>query len=301
MSDDYDALIVGGGPAGLGAALILGRCLRKVLVCDTGQQRNRKSHGIHGLPGHEGCSPQDYLESLREELNKYPTIHYRRSAVTEIARTGTSFEFCADGRREKAKKVLLATGLVDKLPDWPMIDEYYGQSIHHCLYCDGAEYAGKSLLAYGESDKGAGLALMMRHWSEDVALCSANLLPSVEMQARLAIHNIPIINTEVSELIGTDGHLRSVRFANGETRRCLAIFFSTGCAQGSNFATDLGCRRDGEGKIITDPKTEETTASGIYVAGDASRDVLLIAVAVGEGIKAGVAINRALLTEAGLL
>lgn len=234
-------------------------------------------------------------------MEKYATVQFRRTAVTAISRVGDGFEFQADKGIESARKVLLATGLVDKVPDWPMVDEYYGRSIHHCLYCDGAEYAGKPLLAYGESDQGAGLALMMRHWSQDVALCNANSFPSAEMQARLALHKIPMFNTEISGLIGSNGKLESVHFANGETRGCRAIFFSTGCVQGSAFATKLGCQRDGDGKIITNPKTEETTAPGVYIAGDASRDVLLIAVAVGEGVTAGVAINRALLTQEGLL
>jgi thioredoxin reductase len=297
-----DTLIVGGGPAGLAAALVLGRCLRNVLVCDTGTQRNRASRKIHAMPGQEGRAPSAFLDDVRQELCRYPTIRLRDTEVEHVSPNGGDFDFrCADGMTGTASTVLFATGLVDTLPTIPGIETFYGSSVHHCVYCDGAEYEGRPLVAYGVGDKGAGLALMLSHWSADVVACCEETAPSAELEKRLADRQIPIITSRVTELMGAGSKLEAVIFENGMSHACNALFFSTGCTQGSKLVDQLGCLRDERGTIMTDPLTEETTVHGVYVAGDASRDVLLVAVAVGEGAKAGVAINRALLKADGLL
>jgi thioredoxin reductase len=300
---DVDVLVVGGGPAGLAAALILGRCLRTVLICDTGRQRNRFAHAIHGLPGQEGRSPSDFLADLRKEVACYKTVSASPSLVTAIARRPDGrFAFeTRDLNSGTAAKVLIATGLIDDLPDIPGLPAFYGTSVHHCLYCDGAEYAGAPMLAYGPGDKAGALALMMSHWSPHITACCPDSAPGPAIKSRLFERRVEIVSDPIAELIGKAGRLTSVKFADGRTRDCAALFFSTGCSQGSPLADQLGCRRDEAGAIITDPKTEETTQPGIYVAGDVSRDVLLVAVAIAEGAKAGVAINRALLERDGLL
>ena len=160
----FDVLIVGGGPAGLSAALILGRCHRKALLCDEGRQRNLSSHAIHGLLGCEGQSPSDFLDEALEELSRYKSVSVRGTRVTDISPAGEEFEFvCADGTTGTASKLLLATGLVDELPELAGIESLYGVSVHHCLYCDGFEYAGKPVAAVGKGDKGAELAVVMKH------------------------------------------------------------------------------------------------------------------------------------------
>lgn len=302
MDRALDTLIVGGGPAGLAAALVLGRCLRNVLVCDTGKQRNLSSRKIHAMPGQEGRLPSAFLDDVRQELCRYPSIRCLDTNVQHVSPNGGDFDFrCADGTTGRAATVLFATGLVDTLPAIPGIEKFYGGSVHHCVYCDGAEYKGQPLAAYGVGDKGAALALMLSHWSTDVVACCEQTPPSADLEKRLADRQISIITSRVTELVGAGPKLEGVRFENGMSRACRALFFSTGCTQGSKLPSQLGCLRDERGTIITDPLTEETTVRGVYVAGDASRDVLLVAVAIGEGAKAGVAINRALLKADGLL
>jgi thioredoxin reductase len=301
MDRAFDTLIVGGGPAGLAAALVLGRCLRNVLLCDTGKQRNLASRKIHALPGQEGRSPADFLANVREELLRYPTLELRTTEVETVTRYAGRFAFsCADGTAGTATTVLLATGLVDTMPEIPGIDAMYGISVHHCVYCDGAEYKDQPLVAYGEGDKGAALALMLSHWSRKLVACCGQTSLSPALEKRLSDHDIEVVQSDVAGLVGGPT-LDAVVFKNGISRPARALFFSTGCRQGSQLVDELGCLRDEKGTIITDPLTEETTVQGVYVAGDVSRDVLLVAVAIGEGAKAGVAINRALLKAEGLL
>jgi thioredoxin reductase len=301
MSDlDVDVLVAGGGPAGLSAALVLGRCHRRVLLCDDARHRNRFSHAIHGLLGNEGRSPSAFLETAQIELVGYPCIRRCSTKVTAIRRSAIAFEFeCEDGKRGTAKKILLATGLVDELPEIAGIEEFYGVSVHHCLYCDGFEYKDRFVAAYGQGDKGADLAIMMKYWISDVVLCTDGSGVSAKAAKRLAAHNIPIRVERIASIEGEGGYVKQITFEQGAVLDRAAIFFATGCHQASDLSQRLGCERDEKGGIITDPSTEETSVPGVYVAGDVSRDVLLVAIAVAEGAKAAVAINKAFLRSGG--
>jgi thioredoxin reductase len=303
MTDAFDVVIVGGGAAGLSAAIVLGRCRRRVVLIDAGKPRNRASQAVHCLLGHEGRAPSELLAMGRLELERYPNVTQRSGSVTVIARSGNCFSVeCENGAPLPVRKVLLTTGLSDDLPRVEGIDPLYGRSVHHCPYCDGFEHRDQAIAVYGEGDKGAGLALMMKQWSSDVLLFTDGLSPvSSGMLARLQQHGIGVCTERIARLDGTaDGMLKEIRLEGGEAVSRSAMFFTTGCHQSSNLSATLGCVRDEKGGIVTDPVTEESSVSGIYVAGDASRDVLLVAVAIAEGAKAGVAINRALLKEDGL-
>ena len=296
----FDVLIVGGGPAGLSAALILGRCHRTVLLCDVGHQRNLRSHAIHGLLGREGRSPAAFLDEARAELSRYKSVSVRDTLVEGITPAAEGFEFvCTDGTAGRVAKVLLASGLVDELPEVAGIEPLYGISVHHCLYCDGFEYAGKPVAAYGKGDKGAELAIMMKHWISDVVACSDGTEVSAKAARKLKEYSIPLHSEPIRSLEGADGELKSIQFENGKALARSGLFFSTGCHQASDLSKILGCKRNDKGGVVIDPKTEESSVPGIYVAGDVSRDVLLVAVAIGEGAQAAVAINKAFLRRDG--
>lgn len=296
----YDVVIVGGGPAGLSAALVLGRCRRSVLLCDTGQPRNARAQALHGFLTRDGTPPLDLLRIGREELRPYG-IEPRACEVTAVAPIDDGFHVTVTGgERLSARAVLIATGLADRLPDIPGLQECYGTSVHHCPYCDGWEKRGRSLAVIGKGSSAAGLALSLKTWSDHVVLCSngrSRLQPAQRQQ--LAAHAIPIHDAPISRLEHDDGAVRRIALVGGQSIACEAVFCTTAQRQQCELARQLGCLLTRTGLVKTN-HLGQTHVPGLYVAGDASRDVQFAVVAAAEGAKAAVAINKALQARAGL-
>lgn len=293
-----DAVIIGAGPAGLSAALILGRCRRSVLVCDTGQYRNAASHALHGFLSRDGIAPLEMLEISREQLNRYQTVEIRKMEVVAAKPSGPHFEVQLAGNSMVfCRKLLIATGVVDILPHIEDIESFYGRSIFHCPYCDGWEFRDAPIAIYGRGEHGKGLSLELTAWSRNLMLLtdgSDELAPhDIE---RLRCSFIKIRRERIVGLEGQDGMLQHVVFDTGEKLPCSAMFFSTGQHQRSPLPGQLGCNFTEKGAVATG-KYESTNVPGLYVAGDASREVQLVIVAAAEGAEAAFAINTALLRE----
>jgi thioredoxin reductase len=296
----YDVVIVGGGPAGLSAALVLGRCGRRVLVCDSGTPRNAVSTALHGYLTRDGTPPLELLRLGRQELRGYE-IEIREVMVTDVARNAEGFTVTlGDSEQLHAHSVLLATGLRDELPRVPGIEECYGITVHHCPYCDGWEHRRKTLAVIGQGTGGAALALSLKTWSDLVILCT-NGEPRLnrKQQEQLALHQIPVRQQRLERIVHENGHVREI-VAKGGAIQCDAIFFGGKPRQQSELPKRLGCEFTRKGTVKTD-HLGETCVSGVYVVGDASRDVQFVVVAAAEGAKAGVAINKALQARAGLV
>jgi thioredoxin reductase len=275
---------------------MLGRCRRRVLVCDAGAARNRWSHAVHGYLSRDGTPPAELLRLAREELGIYDTVELRAAEVVDAVRESEGFSVrCADGSRFRSRKLLLATGVVDELPPLEGLERFYGRSVHHCPYCDGWEWRGQPLAAYGRGEKGAALALVLTGWSRDLILCTDGPEAlSEETRDRLESHDIPVLEARVRRLEGSDGRLERIAFETGETVARRALFFATAQRQASDLPAKLGCRFTPEGAVDTG-KCEATNVPGLYVCGDASREAQFVVMAAAEGAEAAVAINKALL------
>jgi thioredoxin reductase len=237
---------------------------------------------------------------MEEALRPYETITRAMERVMFLSGRDEHFRFqTSSGREGSARKVLLATGVVDQLPDLPGIEIHYGKSVHHCLYCDGYEYRDQQLAAYGNPQKGSGLARMMRQWSRDVTLCTDGQELESALRDKLVGDGIALKEARIASLEGPEGCLQRIHFGDGTSISCNAMFFSTGCKPAAELGQQLGCKRDAKGGLSVSDSCE-TSVDGVFVAGDASRDVLQIAVAMGEGSRAGVEVNKALLKADGL-
>jgi thioredoxin reductase len=293
----YDVVVVGGGPAGLSAALMLGRCRRRVLVCDLGQPRNRRSSALHGYLTRDGIAPPSFNDLGRRELPAYG-VEVRCVGVTgaECVNNAHYRVTLADGGEAQGRYLLIATGVVDDLPGIAGFEACYGQSVFHCPYCDGWEWRDRRLAALGRGADVAGLALGLQTWSRDVVVCTSGARIDRKSRERLARNGIAIRGETVSRLEHEQGQLQRIVFDSGDALERDAAFFSTGQHPQSELAIKLGCRLTHRGTVKTGTLCD-TNVPRVFVAGDASRDAQFVVVAAAEGIKAAVAINKALQIE----
>lgn len=294
-----DVIIVGAGPAGLSAALVLGRACRQVLVFDAGKPRNYAARALHGFLSRDGIDPFELRRIGLEELGRYDTVRVEDAEVTRAERQsdGTFQVTVGDERQFRAKRLLLATGVSDNLPAIPGVEEMYGLSVFHCPYCDGWELRGQPLAVYGCNKRGYGLAVELLGWSRDVVLCSDGFCElDADELAVLARNQITVREDRIARLEGTDGALERIVFTNGEILPRRAMFFTTGQTQASRLAQQLGCQFNDKGAVRTGPY-ETTHVPGLYVAGDASRNVQWVVVAAAEGAEAAYAISQDLIKE----
>lgn len=277
---------------------MLGRCRRSVLVIDAGEPRNARSTGLHAYLTRDGTAPGEFLQLAREEARTYPTVEFRRSEVVDAKKTPEGFTIiCKGGLELSSRKLLLATGVVDELPDIEGLDALYGTSVHHCPYCDGWEWRDQPIAIYGGGEEGSALALALTVWGEDIVLCTdgASGLAN-EAAEQLASLDIRVREERIVRLEGREGRLERVIFATGEPLERRALFVCSGQHQRSDLAAKLGSRFNRKGAVDTGT-CEATNVPGLFVAGDSSKEAQFVIVAAAEGAEAAMAINQALLHD----
>jgi thioredoxin reductase len=296
----YDVVVIGGGPAGLNGALILGRCLRKVLVIDSGKPRNRYATEMHGFLSRDGIKPEEFLTIAKAELFKYK-IEWIEDFAVNCQQIENNFKIeTKQGKTFTAKKLLIATGLVDTLPDIPDIMSYYGKSIHHCPYCDAYEVRGEPIAVFGNNLAAARKAVSLKTWTQNITLITGgkNKLRKPDINL-LGKNNIRILDKSIRKLIGAEGILNHIELNDRETISCRAIFFPPQPKQHSDIVYQLNCTVNNKGIVKTD-KAHKTNVRGVYVAGDADRDMQQVIIAAAEGARAAMNINLELHSEMNL-
>lgn len=290
-------MIVGAGPAGLSAALFLGRCRRRVLVIDDGRPRNYAARAAHGLLTRDGASPATLLRHARGDLRTYPSISLLAGTVVTLSGGRGAFRIaCSDGTMITARRVLLATGVIDEVPAIAGLDPLYGISVHHCPYCDAFEHAGRPLAQYGRGRAGVDAALVLRAWSEDLVLVTDGTPLGVRERARCERHGIAVRTAPIRRLVGREGRLQRIVFSRGADLPRSALFFATGQRQRSPLARRMGCAFTPDGAVVTD-EHEATAVPGVYVAGDSSHREQKVVVAASEGAQAAIKIHESLWAE----
>jgi thioredoxin reductase len=294
-TEQAEVVVVGAGPAGLSAALVLGRCRRRVVVFDSGMYRNARSHALRGFLTRDGVSPEDFRRIARDEIARYDTVEFRQSAVIDVVRENqSSFVVHAErGGPIHCRKLLLATGLTDDLPDVGGARQLFGNGVYTCPYCDAWELRDQPLAAY---DRHGSYSIGLRQWSGDLVICTDG--PSEmdqKIRARIERLQIQVDERRIARFERAGEHVVIV-FDDARELRRRAVFVNGSCRPQCDLSAKLGCQLDERGGVCVD-RHESTSVAGVYVAGDASRDALQAVVAAGEGAAAAIAINSALNAE----
>jgi thioredoxin reductase len=303
--ETYDVIVIGGGPAGLSAAILLGRARRKVVVIDSGSPRNERAAHVNGFLGLPGISPAA-LRASGEQQARAVGVHFMDGLVVDASSklgsqsdaVPTVFQVrLEDGGELIGRKLVFATGIRDELPQIPGFNECYGRSVHHCPYCDGWEHRDTRLVAFVESSESAiPRAETVLRWSASVSLVTHGNDLSDEDKAQLPKLGVRLHESKVVSLEHEAGTLQALVFTSGERLEADAVFFSAKSGPCCSLPQKLGCRSKEKRHVETTDR-QGTGVPGVFLAGDADGDVQFAIVAAAEGAIAGMAVNKELQYE----
>jgi thioredoxin reductase len=295
LPEGYDALVVGGGPAGLSAALWLGRYRRRTILVDAGEPRNRFVERGHGYFPHDDFDPNALLAQGRDALARYPSVELRTGRVSDVERTDDGFAALVDDDTVTARAVVLATGVVDVFPDIANLELHYGTSVFTCPACDGWETRGTDAVVIGWSEDIVGFALTLLNWARTVTIVTEahHLDADVRQRDRLRARGISVLEDDAIEFVGERGDLRGIVLRTRGFLPCQSAFFSIDTHPANAFAKKLGCEISEEGCVTTD-WDEQTSVPFVYAAGDITPGPQLVQIAAAEGAAAGIACAKAL-------
>jgi thioredoxin reductase len=297
--ESYDVVVVGGSWAGLAAAMQLGRARRRVLVVDAGQPRNRFARSAHGFLGQDGRAPAAILETFRAQVLAYPTVRFTAGEATDARAAGDGdLEVeLASGGSVRARRLILATGVVDDLPDVAGLAERWGDTVLHCPYCHGYEVADGRLGVLAADETSVSKALLLRDWSADVTFfTNGTPEPDAEQRAALEARGVHTETRRLEALVGDAPGLTGVRLRDGELVGLDALFATSRTRMASPLAERLGCAFDEGhfGPVVRTDARKETSVPGVYCAGDAAREPHNATWATADGVTAGIAAHQSL-------
>jgi thioredoxin reductase len=290
----YDVVIVGGGAAGLSAALVLGRARRRVAVIDAGAPRNAPAAHMQGFLSRDGMPPAELLATGRAEVSGYGV------ELVDGAVAGVDSGFVvrlADGRVLEARRILIATGVTDEVPEIPGVRERWGRDLLHCPYCHGYEVRDEPLGVLGTHAASVDHAQLVRQWSDDVVFFAHTYEPTASQRAELDARGIRVVDGEVAQLVVEDDRLTGVGLADGRVVARTAVFVRpVNVPHADGLVVGLGCEIDAAGFPIVD-RTGRTSTPGVWAAGNAADPRAQVITSAGQGSAAAIAINAELVQE----
>jgi thioredoxin reductase len=295
-----DVLIVGGGPAGLSAALALGRARKRVLLCDSGPRRNATAEHVQNFLTRDGTPPDELRRIGREQLGVYPNVEVRDARVRRISGARNAFQVVLERGTVEARRVLLCTGMIDEMLALEGFRELWGRAIFQCPYCHGWEMQDRRWGYLARTADAAHLgpfALQARGWSRDVVVFTGGAFEVAEdVRAQLHAAGIRLVTDRVERLLARDGRLEAVALTGGAEVPCDVLFAHPPQRQ-VELVRDLGLAFDGDGYVQVDPMKRETSVPGIYAAGDLTTRMQSAITGAAAGMQTAAAINVELTME----
>ncbi|CCH55136.1 NADH dehydrogenase [Fibrisoma limi BUZ 3] len=297
-TSSFDVIIIGGSYAGLSAAMTLGRSLRTVLIIDSGKPCNRQTPHSHGFLTRDGETPGQIAAIARDQVLTYPTVSFLSDKVTQAQPSDIGFSVeTQSGHLYKSRKLLLATGLEDIMPDIPGFAECWGRTILHCPYCHGYEVHGQPLGILANGDMAHELVRLIQNWSPDLTLFTNGPATLTDEQRQFIEQlGVPVDERSLTHLIHQNGRLAALAFTDGSIHELNAVFSRVPFRQHSDLAVQLGCKLTEMG-LIKAGEMGQTDVPGLFVAGDNSTPFRQVAIATANGVKAGAWMNKEMIEE----
>jgi thioredoxin reductase len=290
----YDAIVIGGSYAGLSAALQLARARRKVAVIDGGKRRNRFAHASHGFLGQDGRAPADIVSDGRAQLLAYPTVEWIDGLAGSASGGLDGFVVTTGGGDIEGSRLILATGVIDDLPDIPGLAERWGRSVFHCPYCHGYELGGGEVGVLAVSPLSLHQALMLPDWGRTTLFLNGAFEPDAEQTAELERRNVAV---EREPIVAVGGSEADLELRDGRVVHLSGLFVMSRTRPSSPLAEQLGCAFD-EGPMGPFVRTDgfkETTIAGVFAGGDAARATGSVAFATADGAMSGISAHQSLI------
>lgn len=295
---NFDAIIIGGSYAGLSAGMALGRSLRNVLIIDNGKPCNRQTPHSHNFVTHDGKTPKEISELAKKDVEKYPTVQFYDGTVISIIKNIEGFEVEISNREKfQARKVILASGVKDIMPDIPGFAECWGISVLHCPYCHGYEVKSEETGILADGDMAYEFSKLIFNMTKNLTLfTNGKTKLTVEQIEKLKRNNINLNEAEIEKIEHENGQIQQIVFKNGNAVSLKALYAKVPFEQNINISENLGCELTEQGYVKVD-FMQKTTVPGIFACGDNITMMRSVANAIAQGNFTGAMVNKELSEE----